>query len=90
VTDDPRIQYPEAAQKDGIASILAVPMYSRGNIIGSMRVYTAELWEFTLEDVNFVQALAQIAGILIDMCRLYQGQKEYIDVLMNLKESREM
>ncbi len=90
VADDPRIQYPEAAQKDGIASILAVPMYSRGNIIGSMRVYTAELWEFTLEDVNFVQALAQIAGILIDTCRLYQGQKEYIDVLMNLKENREM
>jgi GAF domain-containing protein len=90
VADDPRIQYPEAAQKDGITSILAVPMYSRGNIIGSMRVYTAEPWEFTLEDVNFVQALAQIAGILIDTCRLYQGQKEYIDVLMDLKESREM
>ncbi len=90
VADDPRVQYPEEAQKEGIASILAVPMYSRGNIIGSMRVYTSEPWEFTLEDVNFVQALAQIAGILVDMCRLYQGQKEYIDVLMNLKEIREM
>ncbi len=90
VADDPRIQYPEEAQREGIASILAVPMYSRGSIIGSMRVYTSEPWEFTLEDVNFVQALAQIAGILVDMCRLYQGQKEYIDVLMNLKEFREM
>ncbi len=90
VTDDPRIQYPKAAKKEGVASILAVPIYIRGKVIGSMRVYSAEQWEFTLEDVNFVQALAQIAGILIDMCRLYQGQKDYIDVLMTMREARDM
>ena len=85
-----RIQYPDAASKEGIASILAVPIYSRGKVIGSMRVYSSEQWEFTLEDVNFVQALAQIAGILIDMCRLYQGQNSYIDVLMTMREARDM
>ena len=90
VSDDPRIQYPEAAKKEGIASILAVPIYSHGNVIGSMRVYSAEQWEFTLEDVNFVQAVAQIAGVLIDMCRLYQGQKEFNDVLMEMREARAM
>ena len=90
VGDDPRIQYPEAAKKEGIASILAVPIYSRGNVIGSMRVYSEEPWEFTLEDVNFVQALAQIAGVLIDMCRLYQGQKEFNEVLMEMREARAM
>jgi GAF domain-containing protein len=90
VADDPRIQYPDAAKKEGIASILAVPLYSRGRVIGSMRVYASEMWEFTLEDVNFVQALAQIAGILIDMCRLYQGQKDYIDVLLTMREARDM
>ena len=90
VKDDPRIQYPEAAKKEGIASILSVPIYSRGNVIGSMRVYTSEQWEFTLEDVNFVQALAQIAGVVIDMCRLYQGQRDYIDVLMTMREARDM
>ena len=90
VGDDPRIQYPDAAKKEGIASILAVPIYSRGNVIGSMRVYSAEQWEFTLEDVNFVQAVAQIAGVLIDMCRLYQGQKEFNEVLMEMREARAM
>jgi GAF domain-containing protein len=90
VSDDPRIQYPEAAKKEGIASILAVPIYSRGNVIGSMRVYSAEQWEFTLEDVNFVLAVAQIAGVLIDMGRLYQGQKEFNDVLMEMREARAM
>ena len=87
VGDDPRIQYPEAAKKEGIASILSVPIMIGDEAIGAIRVYTAEKWEFTLNDVNFVQALAQIAGILIEMSRLYKGQSEYIDVLATRCES---
>ena len=87
VSDDPRIQYPEEAQKEGIASILSAPMTVHGNVIGALRVYTSQPWEFTLEDVNFVQALAQIAGVLIEMCRLYQGQNEMIDVLTTMRET---
>lgn len=87
VADDPRIQYPEAAQKEGIASILSVPIFVMGEVIGAMRVYTSQQWEFTLEDVNFVQALAQITGILIDMCRLYEGQNHMIDVLTKMREA---
>lgn len=87
VSDDPRIQYPEAAVKEGIASILSVPMYVKGEVIGNMRVYTSEPWEFTLEDVNFVQAIAEISGILIDMCRLIEGQNEIIDILTKMRES---
>lgn len=81
VSDDPRIQYPEAARKEGIASILSVPVLVGDEAIGAMRVYTAEKWDFTLDDVNFVQALAQIAGVLIEMSRLYKGQSEYIELL---------
>jgi GAF domain-containing protein len=55
--------------------------------IGAVRVYTAEKWDFTLDDVNFVQALAQIAGVLIEMSRLYKGQSEYIEVLATRCES---
>ena len=87
VSDDPRIQYPEAAKKEGIASILSVPIMIGDDTIGAIRVYTAEKWEFTLDDVNFVQALAQIAGVLIEMSRLYKGQNEYIDVLTASCES---
>jgi GAF domain-containing protein len=86
VNDDPRIQYPEAAQKEGIASILSVPIVTGTKMAGALRVYTAEPWEFTLDDVNFVQALAQITGMAIEMSRLYQGQKEAIDILKKMRE----
>jgi len=84
VSDDPRIQYPEAAKIEGIASILSVPIMIGDEAIGAIRAYTAEKWEFTLDDVNFVQALAQIAGIMIEMTRLYQGQSEHIEALATM------
>jgi len=86
VMDDPRIQYPEEAQKEGIASILSVPIKIGGHLMGAMRVYTGEPEEFTLEDVNFVQAIAQIAGLSVKMARYTKGLKSSIDVLKTMKE----
>ena len=81
VSDDPRIQYPEEAKKEGIVSILSVPIVVGERTIGALRVYSGEPWEATLEDVNFVQAVAQIAGMALEMSRLYQGLKESIEIL---------
>ena len=86
VADDPRIQYPEEAKNEGISSILSVPIVVRENPLGALRVYSAEPWEVTLEDVNFVQAVALIAGMALEMSRMYTGLKESIDIL---KEKRD-
>jgi signal transduction protein with GAF and PtsI domain len=88
VTDDPRIQYPEAAKKEGIASILSVPILIGEKTIGCMRVYTSEPWEFILDDVNFVQAVAQIVGMALEMCRMHQGYKDSIEILKAMRDTR--
>ena len=88
VTDDPRIQYPDEAKKEGIASILSVPMVARGFLIGALRVYTADPWEFTLEDVNFVQAMANMTGMAIEMARRYKGMKDSIEILKTLRDPK--
>ena len=51
MTDDPRIQYPEAEKKEGVSSILSVPIVLDSRRMGCLRVCTAGPWEFTL---NFV------------------------------------
>jgi len=86
--DDPRLQYPQAAKKEGIASILSVPIVAGGNLIGAMRIYTADPWEFTLEDVNFVQAMAQMTGMAIEMTRHYKGLKDSIEILKTMRDPR--
>ena len=88
VADDPRIQYPDDAIREGIASILSVPIIIGENLIGCMRVYTAEPWEFTLNDVNFVQAVAQVVGMGLEMCRVNKGLKDSIDILKTMRDPK--
>lgn len=85
---DPRLQYPEAAQKEGIASILSVPIQVNQKVMGALRVYTKEPWECTLDDVNFVNALAQIAGMSIRLARHSKGLKTSIELLKSMKEAK--
>ncbi len=86
VMDDPRLQYAMEAKEEGIASILSVPIQVHGKILGALRVYTAEPCEFTLNDVNFVSALAQIAGMSIKMVRYTKGLMSSIEVLKSMRE----
>jgi GAF domain-containing protein len=88
VNDDPRIQYPEAALKEGISSILSVPIIIGDKIIGCMRVYTTEPWDFTLNDVNFVQAVAQVVGMALEMRRANKGLKDSIEILKTMRDPK--
>jgi GAF domain-containing protein len=88
VSDDPRIQYPEAAIKEGISSILAVPIIIGKNLIGSLRIYTGAPWEFTLEDVNFAEAVAQVFGMALELCRVNKGLKDSIDILKTMRDPK--
>jgi GAF domain-containing protein len=90
VGDDPRIQYPEAAIKEGIASILSTPIIIGDQLMGCLRVYTAQPWEFTLNDVNFVQAVAQVVGMGLEMCRVNEGLKESIDILETMQDPKSL
>jgi signal transduction protein with GAF and PtsI domain len=88
VMDDPRIQYPEEAKKEGIASILSVPVISGGHVLGALRVYSAERWDFTLNDVNFVQAMACMAGMAISMARQLKGMKDSLEAMKSLRDPK--
>jgi len=88
VTDDPRIQYSEAAIQEGIASILSTPIILGDRLVGCLRIYTADPWEFTMNDVNFVQAVAQVVGMAIEMCRANEGLKESIDLLEMMQDPK--
>ncbi|CCK79775.1 GAF domain-containing protein [Desulfobacula toluolica] len=85
VMDDPRIEYPEEAKKEGIASLLGVPIISHDKIIGALRIYTKTPWEFSFNDINLAQAVALICGMAMDMCRMYKGYKTSIEILKNMR-----
>lgn len=57
--------YHEAAESEGIGSILAVPITVRDEIIGILRLLTAEVRYFSDADINFAMAVAEQSGVAI-------------------------
>jgi len=75
-TDDYRIQYPEEAKKEGITSVLSVPLSVKGTIIGVLRIYTSKLREFSDIEKEFISGLAEIGSIGIENARMYSILKD--------------
>jgi GAF domain-containing protein len=75
VRTDERFQYQEAAEKEGLVSLLCVPLDVHDTAIGVLRVYTNELRTFTDEDVKFLSILASLAAQAIENARLYDAVK---------------
>jgi transcriptional regulator with GAF, ATPase, and Fis domain len=77
-TTDERVVYREQAKKEGIASILSVPMKLKGEVIGVLRVYTAKPYRFTKNDIHFVETIANLGGVALENLRAYDMiQKDY-------------
>ncbi|MBI4186891.1 MAG: GAF domain-containing protein [Chloroflexi bacterium] len=77
-TEDERVLYREQAREEGIASILSVPMKLRGEVIGVVRVYTAEPYRFTRDDINFAETVANLGAVALENLRAYDIiQKDY-------------
>ena len=55
---DPRIQYPQEHAEEGIVSVLTVPLSTRGQVIGVMRVSSSEPREFSEEEIDFFKVAA--------------------------------
>lgn len=66
VVGDPSIQYREAARKEGIVSMLTIPLRSYGGIIGVMRVYTSEQRDFSKDEIDFLDSIAELGGLVLE------------------------
>jgi len=72
-TQDPRVQYKEQAMKEGIASMLSVPLMPDGEVVGIMRVYTSEPRQFSPEDIEFLGSLANLGAIALGKARTHEA-----------------
>lgn len=73
---DPRVKYKEAAQKEGIVSMLAVPMKAGDEIIGVLKLYSDVKRQFPEDMITLVNAVAHAGGLAIQNASLYLMLKE--------------
>ncbi len=81
VGNDPRIEYPDEAKKEGIASILSVPISVRDQIIGALRIYTSERRNFSIAPYELITRSAAMMGAAIANSQVYDFIKTNNDNL---------
>ncbi len=78
---DSRIQYPNEALREGIKSIISIPLIVRNKVLGALRVYTGEVRQFSDEDVKFLYGFAEQVAHAIDNARSYEDVKDEYEAL---------
>ena len=70
VTKESKYKYPEIAKKEGVCSMLAMPMTIKDKVVGVINSYTATEYKFTEEEVKVLQSIANLATVAIENAKL--------------------
>jgi len=67
-----RYQNIAVAKREGLVSLLSVPLLFNEEAIGALNVYTGQPHSFSNEEIRIVCALAELSAIAIEKARLYE------------------
>jgi signal transduction protein with GAF and PtsI domain len=67
---EPEYKYKLIAKKEGLRSILAVPLAVKGKVIGVLNNYTSQPHKFTKDEINILTTVANQAAIVIENSEL--------------------
>lgn len=85
-TTDPRLQNHEIKKKEGIASLLVVPVIAEKDPIGILVLYTSEPRDFSSEEIDFLKGLADQGGIAILHAHTEHRIKRNLELLAAVAE----
>jgi GAF domain-containing protein len=75
-SNDKRLQYPKETLKEGIKSMVCVPIRSREKVIGVMRLYSDCVRKYPRDFITMVEALAHTGALAIQNASMYLQLKE--------------
>lgn len=84
-------KFPDRVKRDGLKTILSVPLKSRGRVIGLLNIYKKPIFHFSNNEINLLSTLANQAAVAIENARLYNEQYKIAQIIrQNLMPQREM
>lgn len=81
VQNEKAYTYPELARKEGLRSLLSVPMLVRSRAIGVINTYTSVPHVFSAEEIKVLQTIANQAAIAIENTTLLEKSFEMQEAL---------
>jgi signal transduction protein with GAF and PtsI domain len=91
VTDEPGYMFPDVAKKEGVVSLLSVPMMIKDRAIGVINSYTKSEHRFTKEEIDILQTVANQAAVAIENTRLDQeilAAKEALEARKTVEKAK--
>lgn len=85
VTREPAYSYRDLAKKEGIVSMLSVPMMIKNKVIGVINSYTSSEHSFMEEEIKILQSVANQAAIAIENTKLFDRNVEMEEALETRK-----
>lgn len=85
-TRDPRVKTHDIKKREGIASILVVPVMVKERVKGVLTLYTAKPRTFSEEEIQFLTALAEQGGLAIERARLIMQITQNIRIFKSIAE----
>lgn len=80
-------EYPQEAAREGIRSVLVVPLKLKDRSLGVMRVYSAQPRHFGEVAIKFLSAVADLVALAVENAGLYTAlQGRYEDLKVDLAE----
>lgn len=70
VRKDPRYINKEIAEKEGLCSLVSLPLLVRGRVIGVLNLYTSEPRDFSEAELHLLTTIASQAAVVIENHRL--------------------
>jgi transcriptional regulator with GAF, ATPase, and Fis domain len=67
------LQYPEEARKEGIRSIVSLPIKLYDRVIGALRMYHHDVWKISARDLDSLLVLTEMIGLAMVYMRLYNA-----------------
>ena len=88
VATDPRVEYRQEAIREGIVSMLSVPMMLGKEPIGLLRTYSSEPRIYSFEEMDFLRAVASLGAVALDRARTHEAIAKVNELL--IREANEL
>jgi signal transduction protein with GAF and PtsI domain len=85
VTEEKEYVYPELAKKEGVRSLVSVPMILKDHVTGVINVYSAEERTFSNEDLHVLSMVADQAAVAFENTKLTVAVQESQEALHTRK-----
>jgi signal transduction histidine kinase len=82
-----RYQNAGLARREGLVSLLSVPLIFAGEAIGALNIYTDHPYKFSNEEIRILSALAELSALAIEKARLYE---RIVDVEEQLRQNEKL